>query len=89
MASHKVVHYLEEPFRQIRLDFPLYFSAPDDPSNSFFDTEFVDDCDFISSDPNALASLEILLPFFSTFASITQPRQDAQYPNGLMPPFPS
>jgi len=48
--------YMKEPLRRIRLDKPFLFREPDNPANTLFDTEYVDDCDFINTDCLPLTS---------------------------------
>ena len=51
--------YMEAPLKLIRNDISNYFNAA---TTTFSDTEYVDDCDFITNDPNIHHILDILLP---------------------------
>jgi len=50
---------METPLNSIRQDISNYYNAA---TTTFFDTEYVDDCDFITNDPNIHHLLDVLLP---------------------------
>ena len=53
--------YMEEPLRHIHRDGQTFFREPQHPDNTFITTSYVDDCDFISTDPYALSIINVLL----------------------------
>ena len=53
--------YMEAPLQLIRRDMIQLFNQP---TTTLFDTEYVDDCDFITNDLNLLHSLDVLLPTY-------------------------
>ena len=56
--------YMEEPLRQIYRDGQTFFREPQNPDNTFLTTSYVDDCDFISTDPYTLSIINVLLPTY-------------------------
>ena len=55
---------MEEPLRQIYRDGQTFFREPQNPDNTFLTTSYVDDCDFISTDPYTLSIINVLLPTY-------------------------
>lgn len=51
--------YMEAPLKIIRNDISRYYNPV---TTTFSDTEYVDDCDFITNDPNVHHLLDVLLP---------------------------
>jgi len=51
--------YMEAPLKIIRNDISRYYNPA---TTTFSDTEYVDDCDFITDDPNVHNLLDVLLP---------------------------
>lgn len=68
--------YMEEPLRHIQREAPSYFRNPTDPTNTIINTVYVDDVEFISTDPYTLSTIDVLLPtFFGPWKLLVNPRK--------------
>jgi len=73
-----------EPLRQIRHDAPSFFREPLNLANTFFDTSYIDDCNFI----NTLSVIDELLPtYFNPWKIFSIHKRQNGTPSSKVPTF--